>query len=188
MISRQRCTKCRKRTPLVGFATFKTKSGETRRRGICAECRSKRAIENFEALQAWRRQYNAGNRSVKRQKDRERRAEAKEFVDKFKSRPCVDCKREFPPVAMDLDHVRGAKVRNVSGLVSGAYRLELIAIELEKCEVVCACCHRVRTAKRKANLAPPISKVARARTGRGYSLPSAKGVASKLDAERSALQ
>ena len=68
-------------------------------------------------------------------------------------------------MAMDLDHVRGAKVRNVSALVSGAYRLELIAAELKKCDVVCACCHRVRTAKRGANRAPSIKSLRRRRTG-----------------------
>jgi hypothetical protein len=188
MNSRQRCSKCRKRTPIIGFATFRTRSGELRRRGVCAECRSKYAIENFAALQAWRREYNSKNRVTRQRKNAVRRAKAKAFVDKFKDKPCVDCGGRFPPVAMDLDHVRGAKVRGVASLVSGAYRLELIAVELAKCEVVCACCHRVRTAKRKANLAPPVSKVTRKRTGGSLRRRRSKGVAAKLDAERMALQ
>jgi hypothetical protein len=121
---------------------------------VCRECRDSYHTRNFKRLQAWRKQYNRKNRSKKRERDLLRRQEGKAFVDAFKRKPCADCGRRFPAVAMDLDHVRGTKFRNIASLVSGAYRLELIKAELKKCEVVCACCHRVRTAKRKQNYGP----------------------------------
>ena len=182
MISQQRCTHCSEYKPIVAFATYKDRSGTPRRRGICAECRAKSAQVNFEKLQAWRRDYNVRNRPIKKEKDRQRRAEAKAFVDAFKDRPCADCGRRWPPVAMDLDHVRGDKVRNVAGLVGGAYRIELIRIELEKCEVVCACCHRVRTHMRGENRAPLLTEVPRVATGVSGRM-SGVGTAAALDEE-----
>lgn len=65
-----------------------------------------------------------------------------------KSNPCADCGGRFDPVAMDFDHVRGRKVLNISALSRQQWSMEKLLEELEKCELVCANCHRVRTAKR----------------------------------------
>lgn len=149
------CSDCGEPKPLVTFATYRTPKGEIRRRGVCKRCRAAYALENFERLQAWRREYNTRTKSKRHLAQKARRLEAKFFVDVYKeSRPCADCGRGFPAVAMDLDHVRGGKIRSISGLVSGAYKLDLIKAEIAKCEVVCAVCHRLRTARRKENTAP----------------------------------
>lgn len=125
-----------------------------RRRGICKSCRGQYALDNFERLQKWRRQYNAKNRTAKRERDQQVKAQAKSYIDNIKAMtPCKDCGHRFPPVAMDFDHI-GPKNGNVARMVSGGYKLELIKAEIEKCELVCACCHRVRTATRKQGLAP----------------------------------
>lgn len=63
--------------------------------------------------------------------------------------PCADCGLTFPAVCMDFDHVRGDKVDNVSYLVSGHRRWEIIETEIAKCEIVCSNCHRVRTLNKK---------------------------------------
>jgi hypothetical protein len=51
---------------------------------------------------------------------------------------------------MDLDHVRGVKGFKVSEAVRRAYGIQIqrLLAEMEKCEVVCANCHRMRTAAR----------------------------------------
>lgn len=76
----------------------------------------------------------------------------KEYVNSVKTAPCMDCGRTFPPVCMDLDHVRGGKISNIASMVSSGYKLDLIKAEVAKCEVVCACCHRLRTTARKENI------------------------------------
>lgn len=65
----------------------------------------------------------------------------------MKSRPCSDCGRAFPPEAMDFDHVRGEKSSGVARIAN--YSKNRIMQELEKCELVCACCHRLSTEKRR---------------------------------------
>ena len=48
---------------------------------------------------------------------------------------------------MDFDHVRGAKVANISALLGGPRAL--LDAELLKCELVCATCHRQREMNRR---------------------------------------
>jgi hypothetical protein len=57
---------------------------------------------------------------------------------------------------MDFDHVRGEKVTEISTMIRTSASIEKIQTELDKCEAVCACCHRVRAHKRKtaAGLGP----------------------------------
>jgi hypothetical protein len=68
------------------------------------------------------------------------------FVNTLKDQPCMDCGNKFPPVCMDFDHVRGEKVSDVSLIVNRS--LDTILAEIEKCDLVCSNCHRVRTYNR----------------------------------------
>lgn len=65
----------------------------------------------------------------------------KRLLISLKSKPCLDCGRVFHYCQMDFDHVRGVKVAGVHDLKSRA----AILAEVEKCDLVCANCHRVRT-------------------------------------------
>lgn len=68
-------------------------------------------------------------------------------IDKFKEVPCADCGQAYPPVCMDFDHVEDNKLFDVG---RGKHRpWESIMAEIEKCEVVCANCHRLRTEARR---------------------------------------
>lgn len=61
--------------------------------------------------------------------------------------PCVDCK-ESNIIVLEFDHVKGEKFKNISHLVASAAQIQKIEAEINKCEVVCANCHRIRTNKR----------------------------------------
>lgn len=71
------------------------------------------------------------------------------IVNTFKDKPCADCGVSYPPCVMDFDHVRGKKSKAVSLLIGACAPMKRIIEEIEKCEVVCANCHRLRTASRK---------------------------------------
>ena len=66
----------------------------------------------------------------------------------LKENPCVDCD-EADPVVLEFDHVSGVKHKMVSGMIKGAYAWKTIAAEIEKCDVRCANCHRLKTAKER---------------------------------------
>ena len=66
-------------------------------------------------------------------------------MDKLKDKPCADCGNSFPPIAMDFDHrEENEKTGTISSLVYNR-SMEEILEETKKCDVVCACCHRIRT-------------------------------------------
>jgi len=78
----------------------------------------------------------------------EKKQECRDVVADLKKSPCTDCGLRFDPVAMDFDHLpEFEKVANVSELTSRGSMKNLLA-ELEKCELVCSNCHRVRTRDR----------------------------------------
>ena len=62
--------------------------------------------------------------------------------------PCVDCGCSDPRV-LDFDHVRGIKKFQLQQAKTKT--LAVILTEIQKCEVVCANCHRLRTQERINN-------------------------------------
>jgi hypothetical protein len=83
-----------------------------------------------------------------------RRKAAREYVNSLKNNPCSDCGNIFHPVAMDFDHrpgeiKYGGKSGGVARLVTNAASKEKIDKEIAKCDLVCANCHRIRTAKQR---------------------------------------
>ena len=113
--------------------TYRNRNGKT----ICRECRRKRVTafqHNHRALctrwsVAWHRK---------------RVVVAKHLVIQAKSKPCADCGKSYPSYVMDFDHGEGDKVGNV-GSMKHRVSLTRLQEEIDKCEVVCANCHRERT-------------------------------------------
>lgn len=71
------------------------------------------------------------------------------YVNERKAAPCMDCKNTFPPICMDFDHVVGTKEGDVSVLARKGCSLQKIQDEIDKCQLVCANCHRIRTQERQ---------------------------------------
>src|SRR5262245_31511337 len=77
------------------------------------------------------------------------RAKRRELLDSLRRRPCADCGIQYPPYVMEFDHCRGKKTQTISSMaLSRASELKLLA-EIEKCDIVCANCHKIRTFLRK---------------------------------------
>jgi protein-arginine kinase activator protein McsA len=80
-----------------------------------------------------------------------RRLEAQDRNDSIKLKHgCADCGWAEWPRGLDWDHVRGVKVAGVATLIANGRAWSEVEGEMAKCEVVCANCHRVRTAERRA--------------------------------------
>ncbi len=73
----------------------------------------------------------------------------REWIQDYKvTHGCVDCGYNAHPHALEFDHIpeRGKKKFLIS---HGAGRkIEKVLAEIAKCDLVCANCHRVRTAQR----------------------------------------
>lgn len=57
---------------------------------------------------------------------------------------CTDCGGKYPYYVLDFDHI-GEKDFTIGHFRNTTLSLEKIKKEIEKCEVVCANCHRFRT-------------------------------------------
>lgn len=91
-----------------------------------------------------KRRYNAANAEVVRAAGRRRYRQRVEMVNAIKlDRGCADCGYKANPVALDFDHAGSNKTANVSSLLKSTW--ENVLAEIEKCDVVCANCHRIRT-------------------------------------------
>ena len=75
--------------------------------------------------------------------------ERKEYIRSKKDVPCHDCGNTFPQYCMDFHHIDETTKNPYIGRYSLTERMAKFSIkkideELEKCVVVCACCHRIR--------------------------------------------
>lgn len=138
-MSEQTCARCGDVKQLDQFPRqAKRPSG---RGAYCRDCKRGYAREWYEANREAQLERVARNNERYLERNRA-------FVDRLKARPCTDCGQRFPSPVMEFDHVRGEKFGIISALVHRASSLAAIEAELEKCELVCANCHRLRTAER----------------------------------------
>lgn len=81
-------------------------------------------------------------------KDHKKQAKQKvqaEVAAYKESHPCMDCGQFFPHYVMDFDHRdRSQKKENVS-IYARRGATKAVWAEIEKCDLVCANCHRART-------------------------------------------
>jgi DNA-directed RNA polymerase subunit M/transcription elongation factor TFIIS len=122
---------------------------------ICNGCGRMLLASDFHQGQArckeCRREYIRERGKLHRQQTRrardKRRAAARAYVlSVLGAGRCADC-RLADAAVLEFDHV-GPKRAEVGKLVREGYRLNRIKAEIEKCELVCANCHRRRTAAR----------------------------------------
>jgi hypothetical protein len=68
------------------------------------------------------------------------------FINAYKSTiGCIDCGQNNP-IVLDFDHQRDKRLR-VSTMRASGWTLLTIVKEIEKCELRCANCHRIRHCK-----------------------------------------
>jgi len=82
------------------------------------------------------------HREANRRRNKERVREIKE------ASPCTDCNQFHRYYVMDFDHVTGTKMNNVATMMNENAAWSRIVAEIDKCELVCANCHRDRTYRR----------------------------------------
>ncbi len=104
----------------------------------CIECTREYSREHYEKNKDKHNERRTVNQRAYRDKMRK-------FVADLKDVPCADCGQSYPHYVMDFDHLEDVeKLGNIADMAMGASMVKLLE-EIEKCEVVCANCHRIRT-------------------------------------------
>ena len=99
-----------------------------------------------EKFQASQRRYlkSIQGRATRSRMAREKYRHRRLVLDQIKLvSGCVDCGFKGHAAALQFDHVRGTKVRDVSQMMG--HSLEAQLAEIAKCDVRCANCHAIRT-------------------------------------------
>ncbi|HEX9496750.1 MAG TPA: hypothetical protein VGA38_13410 [Candidatus Limnocylindria bacterium] len=107
-------------------------------RSYCRSCLSEYGKEHYRKNLA---AYLSRRRSRK-SSDRPARSFVAEFL---KTHPCVDC-GEADAVVLEFDHRDRTTKRDDVGRLMHTARLAIVIAEMEKCDVRCGNCHRIRTA------------------------------------------
>lgn len=106
-----------------------------------------------ECQRAYTRQHYARNKEAYKARAVAHNKEVDELFRKLKSerknRPCMDCGKTYPPYVMDFDHRDGLTKCYTLAATNHAVGRATLEAEMEKCDVVCANCHRIRTHNRK---------------------------------------
>jgi protein-arginine kinase activator protein McsA len=136
------CTICKKEKELIEFN--KNKSRKDGLNTLCKQCSQKRSKKYYkENLEEHR--VVVRNRTIQR-----RKLNQEKLLEFLKDQTCRDCGTNDYRV-FEFDHINNDKFRNVSQLVVEGYGWDKIKTEMNKCEVVCANCHRIRTFTRQDN-------------------------------------
>lgn len=149
----RKCCRCGLSKPIDAFAWRRQAIGQ--RDSFCRPCRA-----------AYGREHYAANRQryidqARVQKQRLALKPTKFLIKYFETHPCVDC-TERDPVVLEFDHLRD-KCFDIGAALP--YRnWQSILDEIEKCEVVCANCHRRRTARRRGSLRLQLALASRERS------------------------
>ncbi len=105
----------------------------------CRDCHRASVVESQ------RSHREAFLKRLRRHNERKRNEIRKCIFEYLKSHPCIDC-GESNVIVLDFDHQRDKK-HTISHLITSNKSWDYISLEIEKCEVRCANCHRKKTAE-----------------------------------------
>ncbi len=136
-------THCRNGHPFDEKNNYKNKEGYYRCR-VCNKLRMRRVNSTPEAkaknvvkARAW----VDAHREHYREYCRARRQRTREWILEYKKRGCSTCGESYPE-CLDFHH-RDPKQKEFNiGLMASVISLDRIIKEVEKCDLVCANCHR----------------------------------------------
>jgi hypothetical protein len=135
------CGRCQKAKALSEFAWRRKAKGQ-----FDNYCRRCRAIYKREHYRNNKQRY-IDNAAARRRRILDERTRF--LVEFLKSNPCVDC-GENDLIVLEFDHQSDKSFDVAYGIRNCNW--EAVLAEIAKCEVVCANCHRRRTAHRQGSL------------------------------------
>lgn len=140
-MEKKKCTKCSQEKILDEYA-YKNKSKEIKKHQ-CKECdkkeRKKFYSNNKEKI--------IKNLLLVNKKKQQRNGI---FVWNYlMEHPCIDC-GEKNPIVLEFDHRDDSnKIKDISVMSNSGYSIDTIKNEIEKCDIRCSNCHKIRTSKQQ---------------------------------------
>lgn len=130
------CSHCKTEKPVGEFHANKSKAD-----GLSSLCR---ACQNLAS-----KKYYQKNVGKMRERNNLTNQKRRESLRRLKSNPCSDCGQTFPFYVMEFDHREPVqKEFNIADSIKKSR--DSFNRELQKCDLVCSNCHRIRTFTRKA--------------------------------------
>ncbi len=80
-----------------------------------------------------------------RRNDIGKRDALRKVIRDAKNIPCQDCGITYPYYVMQFDHIGDDKDFSVANAINLKISVKRLVMEIQKCDVVCANCHAVRT-------------------------------------------
>jgi hypothetical protein len=110
-------------------------------------------MKTAEDMRAYQRAHYHANKEKWREKRLRWEAKMRALILAAKDRPCADCGGRWHPLVMEHDHRPGTeKMFNLGDVRARQTGLEKLQEELDKCDVLCPTCHRIRTLRRAGKL------------------------------------
>jgi len=136
----KKCTQCNLEKE---FTEFFVKNKE--KKLLHSQCKScyNRKRKSKEHYNKYKNEYLERINKRKAIKINENRQKLLEY---FKEHSCIKC-GETNPIVLEFDHRdEKDKKRGIATMMT-SYNWETILVEIEKCDVLCANCHRIRTSQ-----------------------------------------
>lgn len=131
------CSKCKNSLSLEDFAW---KKKNRLRHAVCKSCQKDISRKHYRANAADQKSKSKIRRETKRDEV------AKYLFSYFMENPCTDC-GETNPVILEFDHRDSSEKSGTVSEMVITHSMELIEAEVAKCDVRCANCHRLKTAR-----------------------------------------
>ena len=130
----QKCNVCKQEKD---FGEFSWERKGVKRSPRCKQCQSSLS----------KKHYQKNSDDYKRYRNKYKLNIQKRIYQYLKDNPCIKC-GESNPVVLELDH-RDPKLKefNISSAPTRRVSVKKLDGELAKCDVLCANCHRIKTAR-----------------------------------------
>lgn len=133
----KQCYKCKEVKELTAFNKNKTKADG--HNTVCREC-----------MKTYLQNHYTNNKTYYKTKARKWETFNLDVISSLKANtPCSDCGQFYDPICMDFDHIHSKQFNISASFRTYGYSLITILKEIEKCELVCSNCHRLRTKRRR---------------------------------------
>lgn len=136
MVDKKFCPNCKNDKNIEDFPKNRSKKD-----GLASHCKEcKKIIQND-----W---YKTHKKEHYQRNIKQKQKISSLLEEYLKDKKCIDCDNNNPWV-LEFDHVKGKKRDNISSMVLNGLGWKTILLEINKCEIRCANCHRIITIKRR---------------------------------------